>query len=471
MTSPAVGTFSCVIDEDPRFHLEALRWFASITAVAGASPCDLTVHVVGSADSDALDILEGKGVTIRPIRPFDSRSAHCNKIAGALSLAAAGVEGLAVLTDADVMICEDPRALLLEPGAVAAKTVDAPNPPLDIVRTVFDRAGVELPPIVALDFDPVGETIEGNANGGLYLVPGPLLAQVAEAWDRWARWLLDRQGLLGSFGVFVDQMAMALALGAEGIPFQRLDPRWNTLTHIHEWIPEDVATPAVIHYHDALTPTGLLARSGFAAIDERIDVCNDAVVRLWNESFPNATFWEWRYRSNPELGSGVGSRGTSLDEKRQVLVDVMDMVRPGSTLDVGCGDGEATRGLAIPNYRGIDLSDEAIRLARAARPEDTFYRGTLVDHPLEADLTICMDVLIHQSDGATYRDLVRRLLRSAHRALLVSGYEQEPRGDRTMTHFHEPLSDTIRRIAPGVEMSVMRVDNETTTWLVDTARA
>jgi len=92
MTSPAVGTFSCVIDEDPRFHLEALRWFASITAVAGASPCDLTVHVVGSADSDALDILEGKGVTIRPIRPFDSRSAHCNKIAGALSLAAAGVD-------------------------------------------------------------------------------------------------------------------------------------------------------------------------------------------------------------------------------------------------------------------------------------------------------------------------------------------------------------------------------------------
>ncbi len=467
MTSSAIGTFSCVVDDDPRFHLEALRWFASITAVAGARPSDLTVHVVGSTASDVLDILEGKGVTVRSIQPFDARSAHCNKIAGALSLAATGVEGLAVLTDADVVICEDPRALPLDPGAVAVKLVDAPNPPLDIVRSVFEQAGVELPPIVALDFDPDEETIDGNANGGLYLVPGPLLDQVTGAWDRWARWLLDRQELLGSFAMFVDQMAMALALRAEGIPIQRLEPRWNTPIHIRDWIPDDVGTPAVMHYHDAVTPTGLLAPSGFGAIDRRIDLCNEAIVRLWDESFPNQTFWEWRYRSNPELGSGVGSRGASLDEKRQMLVRVFDRVRPTSTLDVGCGDGEATRGLAIPNYQGIDLSDGAIRLARAARPEDTFYRGTLVDHPLEADLTMCMDVLIHQSDEATYRDLVRRLLLSGRRAVLISGYEQEPRGDRTMTSFHEPLSDTIRRFSPGVEMSVMRVDNETTTWLVE----
>jgi SAM-dependent methyltransferase len=241
-------------------------------------------------------------------------------------------------------------------------------------------------------------------------------------------------------------------------------------THVPQWIPEDVGTPAIMHYHNAVTPTGLLAKVGFPAIDGQIEICNNALVQLWSHSFPNVTFWEWRYRSHPELGSGVGSRGTSLNEKRQMLVNVLNMIRPNSTLDVGSGDAEATRGLAIPNYTGIDLSNEAIRLASAARPLDTFHVGTLVDYPLEADLTICQDVLIHQSDEPTYRDLVRRLLLSARRALLISGYEQEPQGDRTMTHHHEPLSDTIRRLAPEAAMSLMRVENETTTWLVDTSQ-
>jgi len=40
-----------------------------------------------------------------------------------------------------------------------------------------------------------------------------------------------------------------------------------------------------------------------------------------------------------------------------------------------------------------------------------------------------------------------------------------------MTSYHEPLSDTIRRFSPGVEMSVMRVDNGTTTWLVEPGTA
>lgn len=353
---------------------------------------------------------------------------------------------------------------------LSAKIADAPNPPLDIVKSVFERAGVALPPLAALDLDPETDTIEGNANGGLYLVPGPLLQQVAGAWDRWARWLLDHLDLLGSFGMFVDQMAMALALRAEDIPTQRLQPRWNLPTHVPEWIPDDVDTPAIIHYHNAVTPTGLLAKVGFQAIDDRIQLCNDALVELWSHSFPNMTFWEWRYRSHPELGSGVGSRGASLNEKRRMLVDVLTLVRPTSTLDVGSGDGEATRGLSIPNYTGIDLSNEAIRMARASRPDDTFYVGTLADYSLEADLTICQDVLIHQSDESTYRDLVRRLLSSPRRALLVSGYEQEPHGDRTMTHYHEPLSDTIRRYSPDAAMSLVRVVNETTTWLVDTSR-
>src|SRR6202022_3621695 len=81
-----LGLFACVVDEHPRFHLDALRWFATLTAVAGVDPTELVVHVVGPESSDALDYLKSQGVAIRTVDRFDHRSPHCNKISGALRL-------------------------------------------------------------------------------------------------------------------------------------------------------------------------------------------------------------------------------------------------------------------------------------------------------------------------------------------------------------------------------------------------
>ena len=465
------GTIACVVDEDPRFHLEALRWYASLTEVAGVCPTDLLVHVVGRDDTDALDLLRSRGVTIRRLRPFDPRSPHCNKISGALSLAEEGVEGIAVLTDTDIVVCEDPRAHPVTLGAVAMKFVDAPNPPLDVVKLVFEKAGVELPPVVPLDFMPKSMTVEGNGNGGVYLVPGELLGKVATAWSTWARWLLQRIELLGPFANYVDQMAMALALRDEGISPQRLQPRWNMPTHVPEWISTKTERPAIIHYHQAVQTTGLVSPVGNKVIDAQIRACNAAISKLWAEGFPNTSFWEWRYRSNPELGSGLGSRGAPLSGKRDLLTKVLADVRPESTLDVGCGDGEATRGLVIPQYTGIDQSAEAIRLSRRARPGDKFLVGTLGDNAVNADLAICLDVLIHQPDPSTYRDLVFRLLQAADKALLVSGYEAPPKSGSPMIYFHEPLSASIRHFAPEADLRFLREEHEITTWLVDTRDA
>ena len=65
---------------------------------------------------------------------------------------------------------------------------------------------------------------------------------------------------------------------------------------------------------------------------------------------------------------------------------------------------EATQDLPMPGYVGIDLSPEAVRRTKIGRPEGEFLVGRLADFPIRADLTICLDVLIHQSDAATYRD-------------------------------------------------------------------
>ena len=459
------GTISCVVDQDPRFHLDALRWFASLTAVAGVDPSDLVVHVVGRADTDALATLRAKGVRVRPIEAFDARSPHCNKVAGALALAASGVTGLAVLSDADVVFCADPRTVEVAPGSVAAKPVDAPQPSLEVLDTVFSAAGVAMPAPVPLDFYPGATTVAGNGNGGLYLVPGTGLAAVATAWAGWARWLLERRSLLGPFGTFVDQVAMALALADRRIGAQRLPVRWNTPTHVPEWLTADAERPLALHYHGAVEVTGLLTPPGVPVVDEQVGLVNRAIADLWQDAFPNATFWEWRYRTNPELGSGLGSRGEVLTDKRAMVTAVLDRLGPGSVLDVGCGDGEALRGLPLPRYTGLDLSEAATRLAQVARPDGTFVVGALTDHPVHADLTVCLDVLIHQPDRSTYDALTAALVASADRALLVSGYERPPDNQTPMIHFHEPLSTSLRRLRPDASLEALREAHEITTWL------
>lgn len=90
MSAEAPGTVSCVVDRHPRFHREALRWYACLTEAAGVDPTDLVVHTVGGSSSEALDRLVSAGVTVRAVEPFDGRSPHCNKISGALALADKG---------------------------------------------------------------------------------------------------------------------------------------------------------------------------------------------------------------------------------------------------------------------------------------------------------------------------------------------------------------------------------------------
>jgi SAM-dependent methyltransferase len=135
-------------------------------------------------------------------------------------------------------------------------------------------------------------------------------------------------------------------------------------------------------------------------------------------------------------------------------------------LDVGCGDGRATQGLRLPNYTGLDVSEEAVRLARAGRPEGSFHVATIADWTGEAELTLCLDVLVHQSDADAYRRIVRALLKATTRVLLVSGYERAPSSDSPMIEFHEPLSTTIEHIDPTVRRFRLRDQHEISTFAI-----
>ena len=455
------GRFSCVIDRHPRFHLEALRWFASLTEVAGADPGDLVVHVVGSESSDALDFLKAQGVAVRPVSRFDPRSPHCNKISGALQLANEQVDGMVVLCDTDIVVLEDPRSLELPPNAIAGKPVDAPVPPLEVLLAIFAASGLTAPSSVPLPWGSDQWTVAGNNNGGLYLIPGLLLPRVASAWAHWAGWLLDRAELLDEWTVHVDQVAMALGLAAEGAGSVPLDVRWNTPSHDLTRIPADAPVPAIIHYHQEVDGKGLIRPTGTPSIDGRIAVANEAIGTVWLRAKPIETHRRWRDLTGrgalPSIDTGA---------RRAMLQAVLEAFQPATVLEVGCGDAEMTRGLPMRGYLGIDSSAEALGRARESRPGDEFLVGSLVGHPRQADLTLCFELPGHQTNATDYRRLVEDLWQSANRGMVVSGPEKPAGSGDTSTRFHEPLSATLTRIAPDAEIYPISEEPATTTFVV-----
>jgi hypothetical protein len=291
---PTGGVIACVVDDRPRFHLEALRWFACLTEVAGVDAPDLVVQVVGPIASEPLLYLERQGATIRRIDRFDSRSPHCNKIAGALRLAQDAPDGVVVLTDADTAILDDPRQIERPNASLSAKTVDSALPPIEVLTRIFKTAGVPIPPDVAVSLGPDQRTLRGNCNGGMYLLDGALLPQVASAWSTWARWLLDRAELLEDWAVHVDQVAMALVLAAEAIEWHPLDVGWNTPTHYPALIPPDGPRPHVLHYHWEVDHNGFIKPVGQASIDAQIEIANAAIRQAFNAAAPSATLRQWR---------------------------------------------------------------------------------------------------------------------------------------------------------------------------------
>jgi hypothetical protein len=444
---PPAGTYSCVVDEHPRFHLDALRWFACLTEVAGVAPTDLAVHVVGSAGSDALSYLEAQGVAVVPVDRFDPRSPHCNKISGALRLAEETTEGTVVLCDTDLAVLEDPRALEIPPHSIGSKPVDAPVPPLEVLREVFDVAGLGSPRVVDLPWGRGDQTATGNGNGGLYLVPGTLLATVSSAWAHWARWLLDRVELLGRFAVYVDQVAMALALHAESIDWVALDVRWNTPTHDPSRIPSDASEPAIIHYHQEVDQNGLLLLTSSPSINRGIATANKAIEQVWRRAQPARTYQRWR-----DGIEAADQRAELTNRWREIAAGLIGELAPSSVLEVGDLDQRITTGLPIRSYTGIDGTLASLKETEAQRPDGRFHHGSLNEHPTRAEVTICVGLTLRQPDAATYEKLVGLLCDSTTVALLISGWGTDTGGTDADHRVHEALPDTVRRVAPGAEV-------------------
>ena len=385
--------------------------------------------------------MEQLGCHVVPISPFPGHK-YCNKLQQLAPLLKRSFDEV-VLLDCDIVVLEDLPAAT---DGVLAKPVGMPNPPLPVLEKLFDAAGL---PLRIMPTDIHGEpTAWANANGGVYVLPRDVTEVLSQAWPRWAHWCLERVDVFGQWAAHVDQVSLALTVAAEEIPYTPLDRRWNFPTHVPQASELD-REPAVLHYHRAVTNQQQLLPidAELPGANAAIRLVNDFLLRRRRKSFSNVLFWNSRYAMHPELGSGVGSRGSTLRRKQEMLSRLVNLLGIESITDVGGGDGRTAS--ALPRdiaVHAFDIAATARELYLEAVPQATWSLHDILKASPAArtDLVVCLDVLIHMSDVDEYLRAVENLCKCPV-PLLISGFDAAPVETGTMTYFHEPLSQSLAR--------------------------
>ena len=431
--------YSCVVDAAPLFYWQTWGLVNSLIRLAGVSPTQIYVHHTPEVDRAFLTRLETLEVNIKAIARLGDGK-YCNKIAQLKTAEFTSAECVFLL-DTDMLVMRELSAICTT-QAIKGKIVDLANPELSILQTIFSHAGFEQHPAIH-SADDGNPTFKNNFNGGLYVIPGALIKSLGTRWDYWADWLLENLEILTEVNkqAHVDQNSFALATHELSLSVADVGREYNYPLHL----PKDkTGYPAILHYHRNISPTGSLKVEG-----EQDAVFKRAVAdanNLLGSSFDNQIFWSFRYQMFAELGSGVGSRGDNLLYKRSLL-QTLGIENSQSILDVGCGDLEVVKSLHLPNYTGIDVSPQAIELARQKRPNLNFIllQSNNYQNVPEADLVICFEVLIHQQSEKDYQNLIDFLVQKTTNKLVVSGYTaKQPHHDLNhMVNFHESLLNSL----------------------------
>lgn len=440
---------SCVVDDHPKFLMQAWNLACSLMEV-GDWPSPKTtflLHHTPSVSRKRLKVLENMGAKLVEIEPFGTgNAAYCNKLRQ-LETAEVQAADVALLLDADVVAARSLHPIL-ESKVVRGKIVDYPNPPAEIWKELLEGTPFHETslPGGAPSLCPKSWTPATNFNGGVYVLPQHAIKVLATLWPKWSLYCLANSDRLHHFAQHSDQMGFALAMLESGLSFAPLELGQNFPLHLQAADYEAIApcTIEIIHYHWQMDDHGLPKPLGLNWIDEQVREVSTRIARRRRAAFDNGIFWDFRYSHAPELGSGVGSRGDVLAYKQARLAPFFQIFADGPVVDVGCGDLETARHMPINNYLGLDISPQALDVAREKRPDWSFTEddiSSLDDN--SAALVTCLDVLIHQGDVEAVESLIDNLLRVAREAVIVSGYQSPPEHEG-IVFSHLPLVDRLK---------------------------
>lgn len=436
----------CVAENNPKYLDQALRLLQSVRWFGGSlRAARFVVCVVERVDSLYLKRFEALGAEVRLVDRLSRMHPQSNKLRF-LELEEASDSDRVVLLDCDTIVVKDPSPFF-RTSDFQAKIADAPTVSHKTFQRLFSTFGLSMP---SRDQKCTvhGEATIAYFNAGVLVFSKTAMEKLVPAWMDLNNRLIDRLVLLQDERNFCEQASLSLALVETKTNYSIFGNEMNFPAHFRdapvmsEFYRID---PAIIHYHWLVSDDGYLLPSPYPKVNSRIEQFNSRLREERGEGFNNQAYWNIRYRENPELGSGLGSRGYVAEYKKGLLRHCVLGQEISSILDIGCGDMAVGRTLPEKGYIGIDISDVVIRDNMEKFPSRQFLNGDFITlDPPSAHLVVCLDVLIHLSDRAHYERFVQALVQKTEKMCLVAGYE-EPPSKVDVTFFHEPLSKTLQR--------------------------
>ena len=230
-----LNALSCVVDNHPRFLVEAILWATCCKSYLSRSIYDISVHFVDIWPERIVSHFGSLGINCIKNDALLPDARHCNKIIPLLSDADTGGYDYKIVTDTDLYIVKD-IGDFLKSGRVRVAPNNHCNPPLHLFDAIVREAGLPnaARPGISLFGGPGGwrETHINNMSAGIVCIPSAIRRRIAERWLHWARWLLEHRQMLQSWSVHVDQVALCLAMEEAGEDIEFLPPQTNAVLNL-----------------------------------------------------------------------------------------------------------------------------------------------------------------------------------------------------------------------------------------------
>lgn len=147
------------------------------------------------------------------------------------------------------------------------------------------------------------------------------------------------------------------------------------------------------------------------------------------------------------------------------------MIGTGSILDVGCGDLDVFGPLPAINYTGIDISEQALTIARRKRPDWSFANRTIDQCDSGSfDYTSCIDVLIHQPTTMAAQALADDLVRVARKGVIFSIHSQAIQGSG-ISFDSSGIKDHIAKMSEVAAVREIGTYRDTTLYFAELGKA
>jgi len=155
------------------------------------------------------------------------------------------------------------------------------------------------------------------------------------------------------------------------------------------------------------------------------------IAAKYHTTFSSAEYWENRYRSGGNSGSGSYNR---LAQFKADFINEFLASRPvRSVIEFGCGDGNQLSLIRYPGYVGLDVSKKSIQLCSTRFREDNtksfflydpfaFYDGGGI---LRSDLSLSLDVIYHLVENDVYELYMEHLFQSSSRFVIIYSTNQD----------------------------------------------